>query len=167
MSKKSKGIIVVLILLIVAIIVFLCCTYAKGFSSVQTSNAIYAMNETEKNEVQNNIENNIVVPEVVEENIVENHTKIEEEQPVQEPEVVQEPEIKEDDIPAEDSELQSSNDEEKAIAIAKKDWGDTTGVAFKVEQINGDGSYIISVRNEDSIAMAWYTVYPKTGKFTK
>lgn len=164
MSKKSKGIILLLVFLIVAIIIFLCCNYAKGFNVVQTSNTTNYINEsvsnTIENKVENNIDNNIDVTKVVEEHSVE-------EEPAQEPEPVKEPDENIDNVQNEDSELQSNNDEEKAIAIVKKDWGSTTGVAFKVEQINGDGSYIISVRNEDSVAMAWYTVYPKTGKFTK
>ena len=156
MNKKTKCLIVFLILLITAVVIFLCCTYAKSFDRV--NNSSYANNETNTAVIENTIED-------IENTTVENTTvEVIEEEPE---EVEKEPEAEDEIVEEEDSELQDDNDEDKAIAIVKKDWGDTDEVAFKVEQINGDGSYVISVRNDESVALEWYTVYPKTGKFSK
>ncbi len=162
MSKRAKVIILFLLFLIGVVVVFLCCTYAKNINTAQVSKNIYAMNEPASiAEEENKIEDNTTkVPENAVENVVENKVN-------PEPEVPDESENNKNDTQVENSEIEYDNDEDKAINIVKKDWGNTSGVAFKVEQINADGSYIISVRNESSIAMAWYTVYPKTGKFTK
>jgi len=157
MSKKIKGVIAILVTLLVATIAFLCYTYAKDIggtnnNNVQTTNTTNtntASNRVEK--VENNV--NTVTDNTITNNTVEN--KVEKETKVEEPQI----EVT--------SEVQDDSDEEKAIAIVKKDWGEAEGFAFRVEQINGDGSYVISVRNDDSIALEWYTVYPKTGKFSK
>ena len=66
-----------------------------------------------------------------------------------------------------DSEIESDSDEEKALAIVKKDWGSTDGVYFKVQAIDANGNYVISVNNADTTqVMEWYTVNPKTGEFS-
>lgn len=150
MSTKYKVIIFILVAAIIGIAVYLGCTYA-GVGSNNTN--------TQGNTIVNNVENKVVVENnTVEENKPEVNT-VTTEPPVTEP-------VK-DTPPEENSELESDSDEEKAIAIVKKDWGDTTGLSVRVEQINGDGGYVVSVRNEDANALEWYTVYPKTGKFTK
>ena len=154
MDKKTKGIIAVLVLMIIAVIAFLCSTYAKDFfgTASNSNNTIQAMNET-TNIVENTIEE---AQNTVEENVVT------------EPETIEEPKEEEIEEPAqeENSELQDGNYEEKAIEIVKKDIGSTEGLSFQVED-NGNGSYDVCVRDENSRAVAWYTVYPKTGKFTK
>ena len=162
MSKKAKGMILFLIVAIIAIVVFLCCAYAKGLNIAKNNENIYAMNETITNNVENNIISNEAtnVENTVDEKVVEKN----EQEKNKEPENTEE--VKEPVVDNE-SELESNDDETKAISIVKNDWGDTEGFAFKVEQINGDGSYVVSVRNEDAIALAWYTVYPKNGNFTK
>ena len=49
--------------------------------------------------------------------------------------------------------------EDKAIEMAKKQYGTTDGVYFRIEQIKSNGVYIISVRdNETTRDYAWYTV---------
>lgn len=65
------------------------------------------------------------------------------------------------------SELESSSDEEKAIDIVKKDWGSEDGVDFKIQTTDSNGNYVVAVYNPDTSAvLAWYTVNPKTGEFT-
>ena len=110
------------------------------------------MNETTE-VVENKVE---VVENTIEENTVQ-------EPVVEEPEETEEPE---EEVQEENSEVQDGNYEQKAIEIVKKDMGNTEGLSFQVED-NGNGSYDICVRDENSRAVAWYTVWPKTGKFTK
>lgn len=157
MNKKTKGIIAILVVLIVVIAIFLCYTY--GFNSNEkNSNPV----NTTNNVIEDKIETN-----KFEENIIQNTTKNEVNEVV-EPEKTNPvgPE-KEPEPVNEKSEIQTDNDEDKAISIVKNDWGDLTGVAFKIEHINNDGTYEIVVRNEDGNALEWYTVNPKTGTFSK
>ena len=54
------------------------------------------------------------------------------------------------------------SDEDKAKSLAQQTYGSSEGVYFKVEQIQGNGVYIISVRDaETTAALAWYTVDAK------
>ncbi len=149
MDKKTKGIISVLVFLIVAVLIFLCCTYAKDFMGTSKNNNTV---QQEVNETSNVVENTV---NEVENNVVENVVE-----PVKEPE--EEPE----EEPDTNSEVQDVDYEQKAINIVKTDLGNTEGLSFQVED-NGNGSYDVCVRDENSRAVAWYTVYPKTGKFTK
>ena len=56
------------------------------------------------------------------------------------------------------------NEEDKAIDLAKKQYGTTDGVYFRIEQIQSNGVYIVSVRNSETTRdIAWYTVNVKTG----
>ena len=58
--------------------------------------------------------------------------------------------------------------EEKAIAIAKKDYGNEQGVKFGVEGIDESGRYIVTVRNSDTTeALAFYFVNVTNSTFTK
>lgn len=51
------------------------------------------------------------------------------------------------------------NDEEKAIELAKKEYGSTDGVYFRIEQIQSNNIYIVSVRDSQTTRdLAWYTV---------
>ena len=58
----------------------------------------------------------------------------------------------------------SVNDEDKAIDLAKKQFGTSDGVYYRIEQIQSNGVYIVSVRdNETTRDLAWYTVDVKNG----
>ena len=150
MDKKTKGIIACLVVLIVLIAGFLCYTYARDLIKNDNTNTVQTQNDMSSTVVENTttVETNNVVQNVVE----PTEEKKEEPEPEEEPE--------------ENSEVQDDNDEEKAIAIVKRDIGDTDGLSFKVEN-NGNGSYDVCVSDENSRALAWYTVWPKSGKFTK
>lgn len=59
-------------------------------------------------------------------------------------------------------EVVSVSDEDNALALAKKTYGSTDGVYFKIEQTEGNGVYIVSVRDlETTSAIVWYTVNVK------
>lgn len=57
--------------------------------------------------------------------------------------------------------------EEKAIDIVKKDWGEDTSMNFSVEGMDGNGNYIVTVRNSDTVALAFYSVNVTNENFTK
>lgn len=57
---------------------------------------------------------------------------------------------------------------EKAIELVKLDYGNADNVSIKVEGINNDGTYIISVRDKNTTqALAFYTVNVSEKTFTK
>lgn len=156
MNKKTKVIICVLICLIILIAVYLSYTYSTGFNKNSDTKEVIAMNAIENKIIEDNtVTDNTIVENTVSENAAQNNVVVENEV------------IKEDDeTQSQDSELQADTDEEKAIAIVKNDWGSTDGYYFKA-QPNSDGTYDVSVSDENTAVLAWYTVNPKTGKFTK
>lgn len=106
-----------------------------------------------KNEVLNTIKNEVLENKV--ENEVENN-------------IVEEPkEEKENTVPTETFDESPETSEEKGINIVKKDWGETNNVKFSIEGIDQNGNYIIVVRNNQTEALAFYTVNVQNGTFTK
>ena len=58
----------------------------------------------------------------------------------------------------------SISSEDKAIELAKKEYGSTEGVYFRIDQIQSSNVYIVSVRDENTTAaLMWYTVDVKSG----
>lgn len=58
--------------------------------------------------------------------------------------------------------------EEKAIEIVKNDWKENNNVEFSVEGMDGNGSYIVVVRNSQTTeALAFYSVNVTSETFTK
>ena len=55
--------------------------------------------------------------------------------------------------------------EDKAIELAKKEYGVTDGVYFRIEQTKSSDVYVVSVRDESTTAaLEWYTVNISTGE---
>ena len=53
----------------------------------------------------------------------------------------------------------SVSNEDKAKDLAKKTYGTGDGVYFRIEQVESNGVYIISVRDQETTKdLAWYTV---------
>lgn len=153
MNKKTKIIIGILVCLIIAIATYLSYTYCCDFNKTGDTKQVVAMNTVENKILENDVtSNNVIEENIINENTVQNN-------------VVEEV-IEESNTQIQDSELQADTDEEKAIAIVKNDWGATEGYYFKA-QPNSDGTYDVSVSDENTAVLAWYTVNPKTGKFTK
>lgn len=58
--------------------------------------------------------------------------------------------------------------EQKAIAIAKKDWGNDANIEFSVDGMDEKGNYIVAVRNSETTqALAFYTINVTTQTFNK
>ena len=160
MNKTAKIILGIVIAIIVVVGAYFGVKYffntqeASNNTNINNTNGNMAL--VENNTVENNIiENNTVTENnIVEDNTVKNETKVTEEN-------------KNKVSSNNDSEIESDSDEEKALAIVKKDWGSTDGVYFKVQAIDANGNYVISVNNADTTqVMEWYTVNPKTGEFS-
>lgn len=57
--------------------------------------------------------------------------------------------------------------EEKAIGIVKQDWKEEGNVVFSAEGMDANGNYRITVRDDQTQALAFYTVNITNGTFTK
>lgn len=165
MNKNGKMIMGIVIAVIIIIAV---CFGVKAYlgttdvstnnTNVNNSNENMALIENDTIENENNVIENNTMQEnnTVSNNVVENEITNE----------VQNNTAKNTVSSNNDSEIESENDEEKALAIVKEDWGSTDGVYFKVQAIDENGNYVISVNNEETTAvLEWYTVNPKTGEF--
>lgn len=61
-------------------------------------------------------------------------------------------------------ETTTKTDEEKAIAIVKKEWGEDSSVNFTFDYKTENGEYVIAVRNSNTTAtIEWYIVDLNTG----
>ena len=163
MNKTAKIILGIVIAIIVVVGAYFGVKYF--FNTQEASNNTNGnMALVENNTVANNIiENNTVT----ENNIVEDNTAKNEANNEIKNETKVTEENKNKVSSNNDSEIESDSDEEKALAIVKKDWGSTDGVYFKVQAIDANGNYVISVNNADTTqVMEWYTVNPKTGEFS-
>lgn len=105
--------------------------------SVSSSSGTKVDNTTKKEE-------NVKTEKEEEEKVEENKEDEKEEEPV----------VEENSISSED----------KAIELAKKEYGNSSDVYFRIEQIQSNGVYIVSVRdNETTKDLAWYTVDVNNG----
>lgn len=169
MNKKVKTTLIVCIIIIIGVVVtfaYIGCTKYLKDGNNKTNNVVTGMNENNNIiiEEDNIIENDIEVNNI-EENNLENNIEENENQNIESEEKIETE--KQNVSPNNDSELESNNDSEKAIEIVKKDWGSSDGVYFKIQEIDSNGNYVVSVNNAETTAsLAWYTVNPKTGEFT-
>ena len=148
MKKSAYGIIGIIIILIIAIICVVAFSDSNNKDNNTMNNKIVneennknqneQANELMSNEIENEIANEIV------ENTIENTTS------------------------SETFEESPKTAEEKAIDIAKKDFGTNSNVTFSVEGIDGNGNYIVVVRNSKTTeALAFYNVNVTSQTFTK
>ncbi len=143
MRNTLKGLLIVLIIAIIGVLAW---TGKIYFDEKQKVDSV-ANNKTENNASSN--ENK------AEEKVKEEPKK---EEPVEEPKK-EEPE-KEEKV----KEETSTSNEEKAIELAKKEYGVTDGgVYYRIDQIKSNTEYIVSVRNRDTSVLAWYVVDVSAG----
>ena len=151
-KDNTRGFLKALIaLMLVAVIVILGYT-GKIYideKKLANSNPIQnSQNNTINNSSNENKEENENNQTTEDENKSEEEEKTVEEEPEEEP----------------TQEETSVNDEDKAIDLAKKQFGTSDGVYYRIEQIQSNGVYIVSVRdNETTRDLAWYTVDVKNG----
>lgn len=143
MRNTLKGLLIVLIIAIIGVLAW---TGKIYFDEKQKVDSV-ANNKTENNASSN--ENK------AEEKVKEEPKK---EEPVEEPKK-EEPE-KEEKV----KEETSTSNEEKAIELAKKEYGITDGgIYYRIDQIKSNTEYIVSVRNRDTSVLAWYVVDVSAG----
>ena len=143
MRKFLKVVLVALVLAVLGVLAWGGNLYLKDKQQVNT----VANNKTENNASvnENRVEEKYERVEVKEDPV---EIKTEQENETQE-QVPEENEVEEASISSED----------KAIELAKKEYGTTDGVYFRIDQIQSANVYVVSVRDENTTAaLMWYTV---------
>jgi len=142
----KKGILIIIIIAIIVIGIMCGISMSKKEKqNIQTTNENTEQNEIVNTEISNQvneIEEN-VIQNVIEENL-ENITS------------------------TETFDGEAKTEEEKAIAIVKKDYGTNSNVKFSVEGMDENGRQVIVVRNvQTTEALAFYFVNVSESTFTK
>lgn len=142
------------IYVLIAIILIVCgCLLAKNIidnkETVETSqnfnNVIENTNRIE-NKLNNGSTNNIVQNNTIKNETIENKNE-------------------EDGQGEKEQNKEEQTMENKAINLAKKDWGTDDSVYFSYEYKDNKGRYVISVRNKETTkAEFWYTIDMETEK---
>ena len=153
MNKKKLIIIgLVVLLLITSAVLLTIKLYNLENETVKTSaenvidNSI--ANNTIHNEVSNNVVNNTVQNNV--NNVLQNETN-----------------NTTTNIKQEELKEETQTNEEKAVAIVEKIWKNEKNVYYSFEEIDGEGNYIVCVRDKETTrALYWYNVNIETGKAT-
>lgn len=137
-----------IIAIIVIVIVGVVCGIALGNKKEEKSK----MNNEELNDIQNE-QTNVMINEILN-NTIEEMNEV-------------------SNIATEESSTEKLTEspktgEEKAIEIAKKDYGDVSNINFVIDGMTIDGKYIVAVRNSTTTeALAYYYVNVADGTFTK
>ena len=144
MRKTLKGLLIVLVIAIIGVLAW--------------TGKIYLNEKKEQDTVANNQTQN---------NGSSNEKKVEEEkkeEDIKEEIAVEEPIDDENKEDEKENEETNSTNEEKAIELAKKEYGVTDGeIYYRIDQIQSNTEYIVSVRNKDTSVLAWYIVDVKAG----
>ena len=152
MKKSTYVIIGIIIILMIAII----CIFAFTGNYKKENNTINNTMVNEESNINQNEQMNEQVNEVTS-NEIENEVSSE---PVEN--------TLETTTSSEIFEESPKTAEEKAIDIAKKDFGTNSNATFSVEGIDGNGNYIVAVRNSGTTeALAFYNVNVTSQTFTK
>lgn len=146
-NKKANNLKILLVIVIIVFILCLVYTAKVYFDGKKPVNTISS------NEQQNNV--NI---EENEEDNPKDEVVVEESPEVEEPENTPDS-AQESGNEEHNDEVTSISDEDKAIELAKKQYGTTDGVYFRIEQTISNGVYEVSVRDaETTMEYAWYTI---------
>lgn len=153
MDKRTKMLIGILVVILVICVIVAIIAFVNPFNKKTIDTG--ALNEMLVNEQTNDTETNNV-----EENVQENNVSNEENKVDNESNVTQK-----EEKPSTSDNANNSN-EEKAIELVKKEWGEDSSVYFDLAGVTSDGKYRVSV-NKDTKVLAWYIVDIASGTVTQ
>ena len=157
MKKNIGMIILAIVIIIIAAILIVWFAFPSPRRTNETIGTVVAGNEV-KETTENVIEN-------IQENVQENTQANEE---IQTPVVEENTQSETTNTSSETFEESPETEEERAIAIARGDYGTAENVKFSVEGIQADGRYIVSVRDSSTTeALVYYTIDVAAGTFEK
>ncbi len=141
------------VILAILILAVLCVIGYAGWYYYNDKNTSNSQNNSQQT---NNVPNQNKTEVETEENKEEDNKEEEKEEEKAEESQENQEEKKEEETSNEEGNI---SDEDKAIELAKKQYGMTDGVYFRIEQVQSNGVYIISVRDSETTRdYAWYTV---------
>ena len=153
MKSKTKilfGILVILLIIVVGVVL------AKNISTVQTNTNNNEISKNEVNKVVDETTNKIKneIQNLVEENVIESKEENKIEDTINNTNTI---------TKTENNETQTTeSDKEKAINMAKKDWGEDNNVSFKIDEELGNGKFVVSVMDKNTTnVVLWYLVDAK------
>ncbi len=155
-TVKKSLIIIAIVIVLFAIIWLVYDMFKKDTVNTSSDTNIIDGNTGLDNIINDLFENDVIENEIeneVTENVTSNNSKGNDntKQETEEPDTTE----------------KATSKEEKAIELAKKKWGSTSGVYFSNEGINSDGRYIVSVRDGKSTSsLAFYLVDVEKGLVT-
>ena len=142
--KKIIWIVIIIVIIVIGIILGTSMSKNDG-KDIQASNNAIEQNEIVNEEVSNEVNE-------IEENIIQN--------------IIDENIANE--VNTETFDNEAKTEEEKAIAIVKKDYGTNENIKFSVEGIDENGRQVVVVRNiQTTEALAFYFVNVFNNTFTK
>ena len=152
MSKKTKVAILILVIALIIVLAIGTISIINSFKSDDTG--AEALNETQINGIVNNIETNNIENTEQENNVVN--------------EEVNNTENTNNTAQgnSQTSDNANNSNEEKAIELVKKEWGEDSSVYFDLAGVTSDGKYRVSV-NKDTKVLAWYIVDIETETVTQ
>lgn len=172
MKNKGKVIIIfILIIILMIVTVILTNKLISIMTAKEPDDIVVKIDNTIENHLQNTIQENNVVNKIEENiinNTVENNNISNENNSTANQNVVNNSSattVKEQEVDKETIEKEESS-QEKAINIAKNDWGEDSNVYFSYERID-DGKYIVYVRNNETTrVLRIYKIDITSGTFT-
>lgn len=165
MKKDRKKLIIISAVITVILICLIVLLTVKLINIRKNKNSSNNVNENV--EIKNEIDNNVVNNENELNNEVNNQTESNTNQNTEnntttknEPIVDPKQEVDKQTIQKEE------NNQEKAINIVKKDWGEDNSVYFSFEGIDNSGKYMVCVRDQDTHTLRSYKIDINAGTFT-
>lgn len=157
MKNKIKTIILILLIIVVAFVMiwFAYKIINLNNSSETNANVVNNVTNIQSSEEKNNI------PENKEENKTKNENVNEEKSEENEKNNTTSNNLEKNNT----EKIEGNTNEEKAINIVKKNWGNEEGVYFSTMGIDANGRYIVTVNNSSTTYIyAWYAVNIETGE---
>lgn len=145
MRKFLKGLLIIFIIAVICLIAYTAKYYLDKKNQIEVS--------TNNNQENKSASNQIKVSDEKKQDEIDKNKENEEIEP--------------NDKKEEDKNINEEvnmNNDEKAIELAKKEYGITDGVYFRIEQMQSNNVYIVSVRDSETTRdLAWYTIDVKNG----
>lgn len=132
MDRKKRIIVFILVIAVVGVAIFLSIKILDKPVTPSNNNITNTANEI----ITNIVSNNIIENTALDINTIENQIQI-----------------------TTNIGPDTTSGKDKAIKLVKDDWGEDTSVYFYVDEVNEDGKYMVSVRdNATTSVVVWYMV---------
>lgn len=155
MKEKNKVILAIMVIAILVILIIL-----LSIKLVNKHITIPTMQSNSKQKIENSKENDIVQEEINNINTNEQLNNTIQNNVIQNT-------MQNNSVNADNVNTEEERNEQKAINIAKQNWGEDDTVSFSLDTVDDKGRYIICVRDKQTTrALYWYTIDIESGTVT-